>query len=69
LVFLARHGQTRWNVERRRQGRLDSALTSAGVEQAQRHASVLQGRGIDGVFVSPQGRAVATAGVIGEALG
>jgi broad specificity phosphatase PhoE len=68
-VFLARHGQTRWNVERRRQGRLDSALTSAGVEQANRHASVLRGRGIDGIFVSPQGRAVATASVIGDALG
>jgi broad specificity phosphatase PhoE len=68
-VFLARHGQTQWNLVRRRQGRLDSPLTDAGVEQARRHAVVLQGRGIDGIFVSPLGRAVATARIIADGLG
>jgi len=68
-VFLARHGETEWNVERRRQGRLDSPLTDAGIEQAHRHASVLRGRGIDGIFVSPLVRAVATARVISDRLG
>jgi broad specificity phosphatase PhoE len=68
-VFLARHGQTQWNLQRRRQGRLDSALTPNGVAQAHRHASTLQGRGIDGIFVSPLGRAVATARIISNALG
>jgi broad specificity phosphatase PhoE len=56
-VFLARHGQTEWNLERRRQGRLDSALTDEGVAQARRHASALRDSGIDGIFVSPIGRA------------
>jgi len=60
-VFLARHGQTQWNLQGRRQGRLDSPLTRTGVEQANRHAVVLQGRGIDGIFTSPLGRAVTTA--------
>ena len=68
VVFLARHGQTEWNLLRRRQGRLDSPLTSDGVTQAHRHASTLRNRGIDGIFVSPLGRAVATACIIGEAL-
>jgi broad specificity phosphatase PhoE len=68
VVFLARHGQTQWNLQRRRQGRLDSPLTRKGVEQAQCHASVLQGRAVDGIFVSPIGRAVDTARIIGDAL-
>jgi broad specificity phosphatase PhoE len=68
-VFLARHGQTEWNLVRRRQGRLDSALTPAGVEQARRHALRLRGRDIDGIFVSPLGRAVATARIISDSLG
>ncbi|WP_426513149.1 histidine phosphatase family protein [Dactylosporangium sp. McL0621] len=67
-VFLARHGQTQWNLLRRRQGRLDSPLTSDGLAQAHRHASTLRNRGIDGIFVSPLGRALATARIISDAL-
>ncbi|MEV4515589.1 histidine phosphatase family protein [Dactylosporangium sp. NPDC049525] len=67
-VFLARHGQTQWNLLRRRQGRLDSPLTPNGVVQAHRHASTLRNRGIDGIFVSPLGRALATARIISDAL-
>ena len=33
-IFLLRHGQTAWNVEERRQGQSDSALTSVGRHQA-----------------------------------
>jgi broad specificity phosphatase PhoE len=68
-VFLARHGQTEWNLERRRQGQLDSALTAAGVEHAHRNASLLQEHAVDGIFASPLGRAAATAGIIGGHLG
>ncbi|GAA3300077.1 histidine phosphatase family protein [Dactylosporangium vinaceum] len=68
-VFLARHGQTEWNVLHRGQGRLDSPLTPAGLAQAHRHASALRHRAVDGVFASPLGRAVATARIIGDALG
>jgi probable phosphoglycerate mutase len=67
-VFLARHGQTEWNVARRRQGRLDSPLTAAGVAQARRHGSALRDCGVDGIFASPQGRALTTARLIGAAL-
>ena len=68
-MFLARHGQTRWNVERRRQGQLDSPLTALGVEQAQRHVLVVERHAIDGIFASPLGRAATTARIIGARLG
>jgi broad specificity phosphatase PhoE len=67
-VFLARHGETLWNKQRRRQGQLDSALTAGGLEQAEHHAMRLLPHAIDAIFASPLGRAVATAQVIGERL-
>lgn len=36
VVFLARHGETVWNVERRFQGQRDSLLSARGREQAPR---------------------------------
>jgi broad specificity phosphatase PhoE len=68
-VLLARHGQTEWNVLDRRQGRLDSPLTAAGLAHARRHAETLAGFDLDAIFTSPLGRAATTAGVIGEAVG
>lgn len=40
-VYLARHGQTEWNLAGRRQGRLDSPLTALGREQAHAGAKLL----------------------------
>ena len=68
-TYLARHGQTEWNVAGRRQGRLDSPLTPLGVSQARRNALLLAGEGIDAVFASPLGRAQATATIIAAQLG
>ncbi|HEY3513274.1 histidine phosphatase family protein [Kribbella sp. NPDC051137] len=67
-TYLARHGQTEWNVAGRRQGRLDSPLTPAGVEQANRNSRLLSGEGIDAVFTSPLGRAHRTATIIAREL-
>lgn len=67
-VYLARHGQTEWNVARRRQGQLDSPLTTDGLAQAAENASLLDGRGIDAIFASPLGRATDTANIIAEVL-
>jgi broad specificity phosphatase PhoE len=69
LTYLARHGQTEWNVAGRRQGRLDSPLTPLGLEQARRNAHLLTGEGIDAIFASPLGRARRTASIIGSELG
>jgi broad specificity phosphatase PhoE len=68
-VYLARHGQTEWNVTGRRQGRLDSPLTALGLQQAGQNAELLSEEGIDAVFASPLGRAGQTASIIGSTLG
>lgn len=67
-VYLARHGQTEWNVERRKQGRLDSPLTPHGLLQAQRNAALVRHEQIDAVFASPLGRARRTAEILADAL-
>lgn len=68
-VYLARHGQTEWNAQGRRQGNLDSPLTPMGTAQARSHAAALHGEAIDGVFTSPLGRARSTAEIIANELG
>lgn len=69
-LYLIRHGQTEWNVEQRMQGRLDSALTELGQQQAITHGGTLQGLGgVDHLFVSPAGRAQETAYLINSFLG
>ena len=69
LVFLARHGETEWNRQRRRQGQLDSPLTSGGLAQARRLGIVVADLPVDGVFSSPLGRAATTAGLVATELG
>jgi broad specificity phosphatase PhoE len=68
VVYLARHGETEWNRERRRQGQLDSPLTERGRAQAAAVAEALNGRRIDAVFCSPLGRSAKTARVIATRL-
>ena len=67
-VYLARHGQTEWNVAGRRQGRLDSPLTPHGLFQARRNALLLSNHQIDAVFSSPLARARTTAEILAEAI-
>lgn len=68
-VYLARHGQTRWNAAGRWQGQLDSPLTDLGWEQARTVAALVADEPVDAVFCSPLGRAAATARVCGDRLG
>ena len=64
-LYLIRHGQTVWNMERRMQGRLDSALTKSGIEQAHVHGRLLKSRGkIEALWASPSGRTRETAHII-----
>ncbi|WP_169818236.1 histidine phosphatase family protein [Shimazuella kribbensis] len=46
-IYIVRHGQTKWNLEGRLQGRLDFPLTDAGEEQAQQLAQRLQNISFD----------------------
>ena len=68
-VFLARHGQTEWNREGRRQGQLDSPLTARGWNHARALASYARTLTIDGLLCSPLGRAQVTARVCSDTLG
>jgi broad specificity phosphatase PhoE len=67
-VFLARHGETEWNVVGRRQGRLDSPLTAKGRLDVGDVAARIRSVPIDAVASSPLGRAVTTAAMFGDAL-
>ena len=68
-LFLARHGQTEWNLEHRLQGQLDSPLTDEGRAQASAIAARLRDSGIQTICSSPLGRAMQTAVIIGDRLG
>ena len=68
-VAIVRHGETEWNVLRRRQGQLDSPLTRRGRDQARAMAATVTTMRADSVFSSPLGRARATAETISKALG
>ncbi len=63
-LLLVRHGQTRWNVERRIQGWLDSELTPLGVRQAEWLRERLRETDLAAIYASPLGRARRTAGIV-----
>lgn len=65
-LFLARHGETYWNVEERLQGQLDSDLTTLGQQQAQRLAEYVAQHNIQAVFSSPLARAQKTAQICAQ---
>jgi len=66
---LIRHAETRWNREKRIQGREDSPLTDAGRRQVRRWAELLAQFSWDRILVSDSGRAKATAEGINSRLG
>ncbi|WP_430868813.1 histidine phosphatase family protein [Demequina aurantiaca] len=70
-VFIARHGQTDWNVEGRLQGSSNTALNDTGRQQALGAAKTLGPAVRDGVLVvtSPLDRAHETARIIAAQWG
>ncbi len=71
LVYLVRHGQTEWNLERRFQGQHDVPLSAEGISQAWLLADWLYAQQVKfgAVYTSDLQRASQTARVIGERLG
>ena len=69
LIYLARHGQTKWNVEGRWQGSTDKPLDDTGVEQANILADRLEKYPIKAVYSSPLKRAADTAEASAKKLG
>jgi probable phosphoglycerate mutase len=73
-LYMLRHGETAWNLERRMQGSKDSALTPRGREQAAAMGRALAAElarelGPTIFLRSPLGRTRETALIVGRALG
>ena len=68
-LFLVRHGETDWNLERRYQGQTDTPLNEAGRRQVERLARRLAGCPFDAVYTSDLKRARETAEAIAARLG
>lgn len=68
-LYIARHGETQWNVENRISGRTDIPLTERGLEQARALARNAVGKGIEVILSSPLLRARQTAQAVSEAIG
>jgi broad specificity phosphatase PhoE len=60
-VYLARHGQTAWNLEKRLQGATDNALNDTGKAQARQLGEKLKGVSFSAVYASSLARARETA--------
>lgn len=75
MILLLRHGETRWNVERRFQGRKDSPLTERGRRQAAAMAGLVRDLVTRDphpgwrLVSSPLGRAHDTARTVADAVG
>lgn len=68
-IYVARHGQTQWNVEEKVCGRTDLPLTEEGRKQAQTLAEKAAGYDLDLIIASPMIRARQTAGAVAEKCG
>ena len=68
-IYLARHGQSESNSERRLCGQLDPALSALGVEQSRQLARVLAELPLRAIFTSTLQRTAQTAAPIARARG
>jgi broad specificity phosphatase PhoE len=68
-LVLVRHGETEWTERGLLHGRLDSPLSRRGRRHAEQVAARLQGESFEALYSSPQGRALETAAIIGQAIG
>ena len=65
-LFVTRHGQTDWNVQKKVMGRCDEPLNEKGLEQAEETRKKLLDEDIDLIICSPLIRARKTAEVINK---
>lgn len=68
-LYLIRHGESTWNVERRYIGASDPPLSIQGRQQAERTAEALRGVSLHAVYASPLARALETAMFLARAHG
>ncbi len=67
-VFVARHGETTWNVAGRYQGRRESTLTPRGERQAHALLEPMRAAGVGRIISSPLMRCVETARPTADAM-
>ncbi|MCR6516223.1 MAG: histidine phosphatase family protein [Clostridium sp.] len=63
-IYLTRHGQTEWNIEKRLQGRGNSPLTKDGIDRAKELRERIKEIELDVIYSSPIERALHTANII-----
>lgn len=68
-IWLARHGETDWNVRRLMQGTTDTELNENGLAQAARLGEAMADKGIVRVYTSRLKRASRTAQIVAERIG
>tara|TARA_R110002153_G_scaffold44703_2_gene126104 strand:+ start:12452 stop:13039 length:588 start_codon:yes stop_codon:yes gene_type:complete len=71
-MYIIRHGQTSWNLAKRKQGHLDSPLTLKGIEQAKNTGNLILSEGLDlkniKIVTSPLFRAKQHASILCETI-
>ena len=65
-LYVARHGQTLWNLSGRVNGITDTVLTENGIMQAEQLAEKMKEKNIDIIVSSPLKRALDTAEIISK---
>ncbi|KEI15208.1 histidine phosphatase family protein [Clostridium haemolyticum] len=63
-IYLTRHGQTQWNLNKRLQGWKNSPLTELGISQAEALRDRLKDIEVDIIYTSPIERAYKTAEIV-----
>jgi len=67
-IYIARHGETTWNVEKRIQGRSDPDLSPEGVAQSLELLEQLKDRPLSAIYTSTLQRSILTAQPIAKLL-
>ena len=67
-IYIARHGETTWNVEGRIQGRSDPGLSPKGYDQSLALVEYLKERPISAIYTSTLQRSVLTAQPVAKYL-
>lgn len=66
MIYVTRHGQTNWNIQKKVMGRCDEPLNTTGIEQAMIVRDKLKNINFDMIICSPLLRAKQTAEIINE---
>ena len=69
VFYVARHGKTEYNEQKRLQGWIDTPLTEKGIANARNITAKVKGKNITAVYSSDLGRAFRTAYLVTQEVG